>query len=126
MSKKVLFFIIAAVVIIVIAVVLSKGEKAPNNVSREEQEQNEAQERVYTMEEVAKHNTKDDCWMVIHGDVYDVTAFIDSHPGGLAILQGCGKDATELFETRPMGSGTPHSDKAREILEKYEIGELSD
>lgn len=64
------------------------------------------------------------CWVALHNKVYDVSDYIESHPGGHIIEEGCGKDATELFETRPQGSGTPHSDKARAILEKYYIGEL--
>lgn len=51
-----------------------------------------------TMEEVAKHVTKDDCWVVINGEVLDVTAFLPDHPGGeLAILTFAGKDASEEF-----------------------------
>jgi cytochrome b involved in lipid metabolism len=76
------------------------------------------------MEEVIKHDNKNDCWLLIDGKVYDVTEFIGSHPGGKAILEGCGKDATELFETRPMGSGVPHSDRARGLREDYYIGNL--
>ncbi len=77
-----------------------------------------------TMAEIAKHATKDDCWFAVDGNVYDVTPFIKSgkHPGGPALLQGCGKDATQLFNTRPMGSGTPHSDKARENIKNFMIG----
>lgn len=84
------------------------------------------EEMMYSLEEIAKHNTKEDCWFAVNGEVYDVTPFIASakHPGGEAILQGCGKDATTLYETRPMGSGTPHSDKARESLKKFRIGKL--
>lgn len=80
----------------------------------------------YTLEEVAVHNSNTDCWLAIEGTVYDVTEFIasENHPGGDAILAGCGLDATELFNTRPMGSGTPHSDKARSFLPGFEIGEL--
>ncbi len=78
----------------------------------------------FTMEEVAKHNSKEDCWLLIDGKIYDVTNFIASHPGGNEILAGCGKDATELFETRPTGSGTPHSENAREIREGFYIGDL--
>lgn len=79
-----------------------------------------------TLDEVAKHSTDKDCWLAIEGKVYDVTPYITAaiHPGKAAILEGCGKDATELFNTRPMGSGTPHSDKARGFLSKYYLGEL--
>merc|ERR1719428_859876 len=52
----------------------------------------------YTMEEVAKHTTKGDCWVVVAGEVLDVTKFLGEHPGGeLAILTFGGKDATEEF-----------------------------
>jgi len=51
-----------------------------------------------TMEEVAKHTTKTDCWVVVSGQVLDVTSFLSQHPGGeLAILTFAGKDATEEF-----------------------------
>lgn len=86
--------------------------------------------KTYTMEEVAAHGSDFDnyngCWTVIHGKVYDITEFADNfkHPGGEMIYQACGTDGTELFETRPEGSGTPHSANAREILDKYYIGDL--
>merc|ERR1711953_102861 len=52
----------------------------------------------YTMDEVAKHTTKTDCWVVVSGQVLDVTKFLGEHPGGeLAILTFAGKDATEEF-----------------------------
>lgn len=79
---------------------------------------------VYALDEVSKHNTKEDCWIVLHDKVYDVTGFIALGMHGKAILQGCGKDATSLYETRPMGSGTPHSENARKLSEKYYIGDL--
>ena len=79
----------------------------------------------YTLADVSMHSTADDCWLVIHGKVYDVTTWIPQHPGGNAILEGCGKDATDLFETRPMGSGTPHSERARDLLQNYFIADLS-
>lgn len=85
--------------------------------------------KTYTMVEVAKHGTDQenyvDCWTVIHDKVYNITEYADSmkHPGGEQIYQACGKDATELFENRP-GKGTPHPQSARDILEKYYIGDL--
>ncbi|KAI0886463.1 FMN-dependent dehydrogenase-domain-containing protein [Annulohypoxylon maeteangense] len=50
--------------------------------------------------EVAKHNTLSSCWIVISGKVYDVTPYLEHHPGGAAILarQG-GRDATSEFRT---------------------------
>lgn len=77
----------------------------------------------YTIDEVADHNTKDDCWLIISDKVYNVSDF-GGHPGGEAIYEGCGQDATVLFETRPMGTGTPHSDQAREYLINFYIGDL--
>merc|ERR1712051_534147 len=52
----------------------------------------------FTMAEVAKHTTNTDCWVVVNGEVLDVTSFLKDHPGGeLAILTFAGKDATEEF-----------------------------
>merc|ERR1719512_613785 len=53
----------------------------------------------YTMDEVKKHTTKGDCWVVVSGQVLNVTKFLGEHPGGeLAILTFAGKDATEEFD----------------------------
>ncbi|RSH83425.1 uncharacterized protein EHS24_007109 [Apiotrichum porosum] len=53
----------------------------------------------YTVEEVAKHNKENDCWVIIGNDVLDVTSFLNDHPGGAkAILLYAGRDATEEFE----------------------------
>ena len=51
-----------------------------------------------TREELARHNTREDCWMSIEGMVYDVTPYIQYHPGGDKILLGKGKDATALYK----------------------------
>ena len=54
-----------------------------------------------SLADVAKHNTKADCWVVVDGQVLDVTSFLSEHPGGeLAILTFAGKDATEEFNMR--------------------------
>ena len=49
--------------------------------------------------EIAKHNTRESCWVVISGHAYDVTDFLDEHPGGAAVvLKYGGKDATVEYE----------------------------
>lgn len=52
----------------------------------------------YSMDEVAKHNSDKDCWVVIDGEVLDVSNFLEEHPGGAkAILLYAGREATEEF-----------------------------
>ena len=52
-----------------------------------------------TEAEVAKHDKDNDCWVILHGKVYDVTEFLPDHPGGKkAIMLFAGKDATEEFD----------------------------
>lgn len=47
--------------------------------------------KTYTLDEVAKHNTSKDVWIAVNGKVYDVTSFLDNHPGGPEmILQHAG------------------------------------
>ncbi|KAI9505620.1 cytochrome b5-like heme/steroid binding domain-containing protein [Coemansia spiralis] len=54
--------------------------------------------QVFTMEEVAKHNKRHDCWIVICNRVYNVTRYLDFHPGGRGqLMRAAGKDGTRLF-----------------------------
>eukprot|EP01047_Picozoa_sp_COSAG01_P033737 COSAG01_NODE_2497_length_7572_cov_3.992908_2_plen_589_part_00 len=54
---------------------------------------------LFTREQVAVHNTEDDCWLIIGRSVYDVSSFLRSHPGGVVpVLPFAGKDATAVFE----------------------------
>mmetsp|Transcript_4349 Transcript_4349/g.12563 ORF Transcript_4349/g.12563 Transcript_4349/m.12563 type:complete len:132 (+) Transcript_4349:1067-1462(+) len=55
--------------------------------------------RVVTREELAAHNTAKDCWIGLHGRAFNVTGWLDDHPGGVeVILSLAGKDATADFD----------------------------
>ncbi|KAK6926060.1 Cytochrome b5-like heme/steroid binding domain, partial [Dillenia turbinata] len=78
-----------------------------------------ADKKVYLFDEVVKHNKTKDCWLIISGKVYDVTSFMDDHPGGdEVLLSSTGKDATHDFED------VGHTDDAKDMMEKYYIGEI--
>ncbi|CAN8314337.1 unnamed protein product [Cochlearia groenlandica] len=69
--------------------------------------------------DMAKHKCKNDCWILIHGKVYDVSTFIDEHPGGDNVLLAVtGKDASIDFDD------VRHSEEAKETMKKYCIGEV--
>jgi len=83
-----------------------------------------------TTDEVAKHNSEDDCWTIVGTNVYDITSYIPRHPGGEEILRACGTDGTSLFQQRTtadgqqIGSGSGHSSSAASQLEQFIIGSL--
>eukprot|EP00051_Salpingoeca_urceolata_P005466 m.73459 g.73459 ORF g.73459 m.73459 type:complete len:128 (-) comp14350_c1_seq2:115-498(-) len=75
--------------------------------------------KIITKAEVAKKNTNKDCWLIIEDKVYDVTKFLDEHPGGEEVVMDlAGQDATDGFDD------VGHSTDAREMLKQYLIGEL--
>jgi len=84
----------------------------------------EGEQQTFSLQEVAEHNSAEDCWIAVHNKVYNVTT-IPCHGGGAGslILQQCGQDATALWESKP-GSGEPHSENAQSLLDPYYIGEL--
>jgi len=74
----------------------------------------------YTLEEVMLHDNEDDCWIVINDKVYDVTPYIEFHPGGKGLVsKAAGRDATHQFYVE-----SEHSQTAIDLLKKYEIGVL--
>ncbi|CAN7101797.1 hypothetical protein BRARA_F02980 [Brassica rapa] len=75
--------------------------------------------KVFTLAEVSQHTSNQDCWIVIDGKVYDVTKFLDDHPGGdEVILTSTGKDATDDFED------VGHSSTAKAMLDEYYVGDI--
>jgi cytochrome b involved in lipid metabolism len=76
---------------------------------------------IYTMERVKANGTTSSCWAVISGNVYDLTKWIGSHPGGSgAIASLCGRDGTADFQGMHGNQGKPQS-----RLAGYLLGPLS-
>lgn len=73
-----------------------------------------------TMAEVATHATAADCWSVVKGTVYDLTSWIDQHPGGVGPIESmCGVDATDAFIAQHGSQRTPNK-----VLAGFEVGPL--
>jgi cytochrome b involved in lipid metabolism len=81
-----------------------KGDKADSSDPGKVSKPNNTKEfkipdKEFSLEEVAKHNTKEDLWIAVKGIVMDVTNWTDEHPGGpQALFSHMGKDASEEFE----------------------------
>lgn len=78
--------------------------------------------RIYTADDVATHSNASSCWVSRAGKVYDVTGFLNDHPGGDdLILQHAGKDIEEAMKDKLEHE---HSDSAYDMLEELSIGRL--
>ncbi|RCN49723.1 cytochrome b5-like Heme/Steroid binding domain protein [Ancylostoma caninum] len=76
----------------------------------------------YSMNEVARHCTADDLWIVFDGKVYNMTSYLSSHPGGNAMLRQAGKDATSAMRLVQMhGIAWKTIEKK---LEEHQVGTL--
>ena len=75
----------------------------------------------YTMAQVKANNSAKSCWAVIDGFVYNLTSWINSHPGGSsAIVSLCGTDATSTFKSQHANQGKPAAK-----LDSFRLGALS-
>ncbi len=92
----------------------------PNNGRSPQRSPVPANKTTLNSAEIAKHNSKDNCWITINSKAYNVTSYLRAHPGGAgAILPYCGGDATQAFQ------GLPHSSYATDLLASYYIGALN-
>jgi cytochrome b involved in lipid metabolism len=75
--------------------------------------------KTFTLDQVSWHDQPHDCWVVIYDVVYDVTAFLQDHPGGAEVmLEHAGRDATFAFQ------GVGHSRQALKMLVPFTVGVL--
>jgi len=106
---------------------INESETTENETQTESQDdtntethvEEDVPKRLIPMSEVCKHGEEGDCWLVIDQKVYDVSAFVEQHPGGAVILDGGGMDATSMFQD------VGHSGDALSLLETLYIGDLA-
>ena len=77
-------------------------------------------QKTYTMADVQSHNAESSCWSAVNGKVYDLTNWINQHPGGPEkITQICGIDGSQGFNGQHGGQPEPES-----MLQEFYIGDL--
>ncbi|KAK9820927.1 hypothetical protein WJX74_009161 [Apatococcus lobatus] len=86
----------------------------------------QAGKQLFSRKEVSRHQTSDDCWIVLesreHGGqarVYNVTEYVEEHPGGQAILNNAGGNSTKGFY------GPQHPARVFDMIEDFYIGDLA-
>jgi len=126
-------FIFAVIVIAILTAGLVFYQNKKDITGGDTQNQNANQvtsSQKFSLEDVAKHSTEGDCWIIIEGKVYNITSYFGKHPGGNDTMSAtCGKDATNAYKTRDSyatssGSKTEHSKRAQNLLDNYYIGNL--
>lgn len=77
----------------------------------------------YTLEEIKKHSTKDDIWVTYNNKVYDITKFVDKHPGNKDnIMMAAGSSINPYWNTYRQH----YTQEVEDILQKYHIGYIDD
>ena len=118
--------LVAVVGSLVLMFVRRSSSKVEQGAAPVGQQPQEPSERRITRKEVAKHGTSDDLWVILRSKehnqlrVYDLTAYVEEHPGGQAILNNAGGDSTKGFY------GPQHPSKVFEMIEDFWIGVLAE
>jgi len=70
--------------------------------------------------EIKTHDNKSDCWSIVNGNVYNLTSYVQNHPGGAAVIANiCGKDGTKAFTNQHNTQGKPNN-----VLSSFLLGPL--
>jgi len=108
--------VLAALLALVLALVYGRKQDTVVRVKKREM-------GVFTREQVAQHATRDDLWVIVKSEgtlkVYDLTSYVDEHPGGDAILTNAGGDSTAAF------FGPQHPPRVFDLLDDFCIGTIA-
>lgn len=99
MTQRMWLTVAVGVVLVAGAVIiLVNGATPKETTAQDTNTPTETTANTYTMAQVAEHGDATSCWSAINGNVYDLTAWVGSHPGGeRAILSLCGEDGSASF-----------------------------
>ena len=68
--------------------------------------------------EIKTHNLKSDCWSIVNANVYNLTSYVKSHPGGASVIANiCGKDGSKAFVNQHNTQGKPNN-----VLSSFLLG----
>ncbi len=74
-----------------------------------------------SISEIKTHNSKSDCWSIVNGNVYNLTSYVQKHPGGAAVIANiCGKDGTNAFSNQHNTQSKPNN-----VLSGFLLGPLN-
>ncbi|KAL6226565.1 hypothetical protein ACLB2K_000527 [Fragaria x ananassa] len=111
---------ILAVVALLLCVFLGAFALIPSGNTKNVKSNAKAEKtaKIYTKAEVSLHNKRTDCWVIIKNKVYDLTPYVEVHPGGDAILAHAGDDSTVGFY------GPQHASLVYDMVHEFYIGDL--
>lgn len=75
---------------------------------------------ILSSSEIKKHSLKSDCWSLVNGNVYNLTTYVQKHPGGASVISNiCGKDGSKAFINQHNTQGKPNN-----VLSSFLLGPL--
>ncbi len=109
-TKSIIIFLFIATLLVLGITFVSSHQSSPTTALKDypAPDTTPLSDGTFTLAEVATHKDVKSCWTTIQGKVYNLTSWINQHPGGAeAILSLCGKDGTSLFLAQHSGQANP-------------------